>query len=259
MRSLIDVVPFGLPNELAGRIARVGTRVMKGVRPGIRASDHVLLWAGSILDWQDPQTLVRAVASIAARRDDIKLFFMGTRHPNPQVPPMRAVEESMALARELGRARHASSSSTTGCRTPIDGGISIEADLGLSTHRDHLETRLSFRTRMLDYLWTGLPIVCTDGDVFASLVAERGLGAVVPPGDVDGPRVGNRAAHRRQRRARALPPPAARSRRGVSLAPGGRPRSRAFAMRPAARARPRVAAAGAVRAAGPELSPGEMG
>ena len=32
---------------------------MKGVRPGIGASDKVLLWAGSLLDWQDPLTLIR--------------------------------------------------------------------------------------------------------------------------------------------------------------------------------------------------------
>jgi glycosyltransferase involved in cell wall biosynthesis len=36
---------------------------------------------------------------------------------------------------------------------------------------------------MLDYLWAGLPIVCTRGDVFADLVASRGLGVSVPPGD----------------------------------------------------------------------------
>jgi hypothetical protein len=61
----------------------------------------------------------------------------------------------------------------------------VEADIGLSTHRDHLETRLSFRTRMLDYLWAGLPIVCTDGDHFASLVTDHELGLVVHPGDID--------------------------------------------------------------------------
>jgi hypothetical protein len=36
---------------------------------------------------------------------------------------------------------------------------------------------------MLDYIWAGLPIVCTSGDVFASLVAQEGLGAVVAPDD----------------------------------------------------------------------------
>jgi glycosyltransferase involved in cell wall biosynthesis len=181
LRSLIDVVPFGVPDQ---RLEEPLTRVMKGVRPGIRASDRVLLWAGSILDWQDPQTLVRAVASIATRRDDIKLFFMGTRHPNPIVPPMRAVVESMALARDLGVF---DTSVFFNDWVPYTDRwrYLVEADLGLSTHRDHLETRLSFRTRMLDYLWTGLPIVCTEGDVFAALVAERGLGAVVRPGDAE--------------------------------------------------------------------------
>ncbi|MGE3844816.1 MAG: glycosyltransferase, partial [Vicinamibacterales bacterium] len=55
---------------------------------------------------------------------------------------------------------------------------------GLSTHRLHLETHLSFRTRMLDYVWAALPIVCTEGDHFADLVRTRGLGLVVAPGDV---------------------------------------------------------------------------
>lgn len=181
LRSLIDVVPFGVTEPREDRDARP---VLKGVRPGIGANDHVLLWAGSILDWQDPQTLVRAVASIAGRRPDVKLFFMGTRHPNPVVAPMRAVTESIDLARELG---------VLDTHVIFNDWVPYterwqylhEADLGLSTHREHLETRLSFRTRMLDYLWSGLPIVCTEGDVFAELVAKRGLGAVVPPGDVE--------------------------------------------------------------------------
>ena len=184
LRSLIDVVPFGLPDEPFERQTAPADMVLKGARPGIRATDHVLLWAGSILDWQDPLTLVRAVASIARRRNDVKLFFMGTRHPNPQVPPMRAVQESIDLARQLG---------VLDTHVFFNDWVPYadrwrylaEADLGVSTHRDHLETRLSFRTRMLDYLWAGLPIVCTEGDVFAALVAERRLGLTVRPGDAD--------------------------------------------------------------------------
>src|SRR5664280_3299763 len=37
----------------------------------------------------------------------------------------------------------------------------LDADVGVSTHFDHVETEFSFRTRILDYLWTGLPIVAT--------------------------------------------------------------------------------------------------
>jgi hypothetical protein len=46
-----------------------------------------------------------------------------------------------------------------------------------------LETRFSFRTRALDYLWAGLPIVATEGDSFGQLIEEEHLGLTVPPED----------------------------------------------------------------------------
>ena len=61
----------------------------------------------------------------------------------------------------------------------------LDADVGVSTHLDHIETEFSFRTRILDYLWAGLPIVATDGDSFAEVIIREDLGLVVPPGDVE--------------------------------------------------------------------------
>lgn len=185
LRSLIDVVPFGLPATppdagTAEPGADLTTRVMKGVVPGIGPADRVVLWGGSMLDWQDPQVLIRAVAALSRRRDDVKLFFVGTRHPNPQVPPMKVVEESIALARELGVLdTHVFFNDWVPYESR--GRYLREADIGVSTHRDHLETRFAYRTRMLDYLWAGLPIVCTSGDHFADEVAREGAGLVVPP------------------------------------------------------------------------------
>ena len=40
----------------------------------------------------------------------------------------------------------------------------LDADVGVSLHLDHIETAYSFRTRILDYLWAGLPILATSGD-----------------------------------------------------------------------------------------------
>ena len=62
----------------------------------------------------------------------------------------------------------------------------LDADVAVSTHLDHLETRYSFRSRVLDYLWAGLPMVLTAGDVLATEVAEAGLGVTVAAGDVAG-------------------------------------------------------------------------
>ena len=61
----------------------------------------------------------------------------------------------------------------------------MDADLGVSAHFLHVETTFSFRTRMLDYLWAGIPIVATDGDSFGRLIRSEGLGVVVPERDSD--------------------------------------------------------------------------
>jgi hypothetical protein len=59
----------------------------------------------------------------------------------------------------------------------------LDADCGVTTHFQHVETEFAFRTRVLDYLWASLPIVTTDGDSFADLVRRERLGVVVPPSD----------------------------------------------------------------------------
>ena len=182
LRRLIDVVPFGLPDDDFDRTAAALPPVLKGVRPGIAATDTVLLWGGSLLDWQDPVTLIEAVAALAPRRPEIKLVFMGTKHPNPLVKPMRAVAASRERAEALGVLdRHVFFNDWVPYAERAR--YLAEADLGVSTHREHLETHFAFRTRMLDYVWARLPIVCTDGDIFARLVRSEGLGATVPPGD----------------------------------------------------------------------------
>ena len=182
LRSLVDVVPFGIPAEPP----RAVTPVLKGVVPGIGPDDRVVLWGGGIYDWFDPLTLIRAVDRLRERRDDVRLFFLGMQHPHPDVPEMRMATEARALSAQLGlTGRHVFFNEQW---VPYDdrGSYLLEADVGVSTHLDHLETAFSFRTRMLDYLWAGLPMVCTRGDVFARLVEEHGLGLTVDDGDVDG-------------------------------------------------------------------------
>jgi hypothetical protein len=57
--------------------------------------------------------------------------------------------------------------------------------VGLSLHFDTLETRLSFRTRGLDYIWAGLPLVVTRGDTISDIVSRFELGAVIDYEDED--------------------------------------------------------------------------
>ena len=182
LRELIDVVPFGLSAEPP----RKTKHVLKGVLPGIGPDDRVLIWGGGIWNWFDPLTLIRAVARLAERRGDVKLYFLGVRHPSPETPEMAMTDRAVDLARELGVLDRAVFFNFGWIPYDERADYLLEADLGVSAHLDNIETRYAFRTRILDYLWAGLPIVTSEGDVLADLVSERNLGRTIAVGDVDG-------------------------------------------------------------------------
>jgi glycosyltransferase involved in cell wall biosynthesis len=184
LRSLIDVVPFGLPDAPP---PAPGDPVMKGVLPGIAPDDRVLLWAGGIWGWLDPATAIRATALLAADPGPAThLVFMGTGRPGLERTGQAAYPDR---ARELARCE-----GLDGALVHFkDGWVPYrergrwlaEADLGVSAHLDSLEARFSFRTRILDYLWARLPVVTTGGDALGDLVERERVGRAVPPGDPD--------------------------------------------------------------------------
>lgn len=181
LRRLIAVVPFGLLPDFPTR----DRNVLKGTLPGIGSEDKVLIWSGGVYNWFDPKTLIRAVASLASSRPNVRLFFQGTKHPHVGVPEMAVVAESRALAESLGVLDRSVFFNRSWVEYADRHNYLAEADAGVSTHYDHIETTMSFRTRILDYLWAGLPIVATDGDVFADLIRDNRLGIVVPAQDPD--------------------------------------------------------------------------
>jgi glycosyltransferase involved in cell wall biosynthesis len=177
--KLIAVVPFGVSDRSPSQTRRA----IKGTLPGVGPDDKVILWGGGIYNWFDPLTLLRAVDRLRVRIPEVRLVFMGLRHPNPEIPEMRMAVATRALSDELG---------LTGTHVIFNEGwvpyddrqnYLLDADIGVSTHLHHVETEFSFRTRILDYLWTGLPVVATGGDSLAELVEARGAGIAVPPGD----------------------------------------------------------------------------
>lgn len=179
LRRLIDVVPFGLPDERPEH----HRPALRNTVAGIGRADDVIVWAGGIYDWLDPLTLIRAVAAVAKKRPSVRLYFMGLQHPNPDVPPMQMAIDAQALADELGVA---------GTHVFFNQGwtdysdrqnVLLEANLGVTAHFDNAETRFSFRTRALDYLWAGLPVISTRGDSFAELIEREELGLTVPAED----------------------------------------------------------------------------
>ena len=179
LTGLVSVVPFGLPGEPPRRSGPG----LRGVVPGIGPDHKVVLWGGGVYNWLDPLSLVRAVDRLSRRTPEIRLVFLGMRHPNPAVPEMRVAAQLRELSDQLG---------LTGRHVFFNAGWApdarradflLDADVAVSTHLDHVETRYSYRSRVLDYLWAGLPMVLTGGDVLADEVADAGLGVTVPAQD----------------------------------------------------------------------------
>lgn len=181
LSSLVSVVPFGIQaDEPVQR-----KHGIRGVVPGIGMDDKVIVWGGGVYNWFDPLTLVRAVGRLAERHADVRLYFMGMKHPNPGVPDMRIAWETKQLATELGLTDKHVFFNTDWVPYNERADVLLDADLGVSTHFEHIETAFSFRTRILDYLWADLPIVATTGDSFGDALDSEGLGRGVPPEDVE--------------------------------------------------------------------------
>ena len=181
LRSLMAVVPFGVGDDPPVQ----DHHAIRGTVPGIGPDDKVIMWGGGVYNWFDPLTLVRAIDRLRHRVPTVRLFFLGMRHPNPGIPEMRMAVETQRLAAELGLEGTHVFFNRDWVALDDRQNYLLDADVGVSTHLDHIETEFSFRTRILDYLWAGLPIVATAGDSFAEVITAEGLGLVVPANDVD--------------------------------------------------------------------------
>ena len=182
LRSLVDVVPYGFPEAVPEHTHAV----VKGVWPGIGVEDKVILWGGGLWPWLDPLTAIRAVALVWEKRQDVRLIFPGTRHPNPQMKEISTyTEDALQLALDLDLLDKAV---FFGDWVPYADwpNVLLESDIALTLHFDTIETQLAFRSRLLDYIWVGLPVVAARGDATSDLVADYGLGKVVDYEDAAG-------------------------------------------------------------------------
>jgi glycosyltransferase involved in cell wall biosynthesis len=170
LATLIAPVPFGVPGELPPH-----RPVLDPPSPGERR-----LLFGGLYDWYDPWTLLAALEQLEQRSWTLLLI----RNPNPDSTPQRLLSEVEARCRKLGwwgsRVRSID-------WVPADRRYDLlrDVDLLVAPHRPSLETRLSLRTRFLDAMAAGCPVVTSAGGAMSRMLREHGAGWVVPPGDAE--------------------------------------------------------------------------
>jgi glycosyltransferase involved in cell wall biosynthesis len=179
-RSFVERVPFGIPSEPPQRLAGAGPAVRF---PAIGRDAQVVLWNGGIWNWLDPVTAVEATVNAAARRPRVRLVFMFA--PEGDGPEQREARAARDLARRSDALDRLVFFNERDISYRQRASWLLDSDCIISTHLDHLESSFSFRTRLLDCFWAGVPAVCTGGDEVSELIEACDGGIAVPYGDVD--------------------------------------------------------------------------
>lgn len=173
----ISIIPFGYPSEKPVK----QKAVLRGVVDGIDKDDFLLIWGGGVWDWLDPITLIKAMSHVYRVNKKVKLYFMGVRAPSGYMPEKG--KELIKSAQDFGILNK--NVFINNGWTPYNERTDflLEADAGVGIHPLSPETTFSFRTRNLDYVYCGLPMIHTEGDVWAEIIEKYTLGVVVPAGD----------------------------------------------------------------------------
>jgi glycosyltransferase involved in cell wall biosynthesis len=177
LRSVIGVVPFGVPSQPP---RASGRNPIRELFPQIGPDDHIALWNGGIWGWLDAPTAVRAAALVAKQRAGFRLVFMGNSAGGAS---RAATVAARALAAQLGLLDRVVLFNDLWVPYDERADWLMSASCAVATQGDHLETRFAFRTRLLDCFWAGLPIVSTSGDDLGDMVSRDCLGETVLPDD----------------------------------------------------------------------------
>jgi hypothetical protein len=170
---LLDV-PFGIPeNDPPTEVGEI---------PGVPEGWSVVLWWGGVWPWLDLETLLAARARLGAAR--ICVVVPTANRPGSNAVPFSAdrlhtmmhryglqVPQVVALEQWVPYAE----------RHRILNRSSLLAVL----HRTGREAELGFRTRVLDAVWAGVPVLLSEGGAVSRIARSGGWGGAVPAEDVD--------------------------------------------------------------------------
>ena len=177
LESLIGIVPFGVPGVPPALDGSTPLRSRLRLRPEAK-----LLFFGTFYDWYDTD-LLQAVLEDMLRDTDV--HFAAVAHLRSSTTPQKKYAAFRAWAEQK---------SVLGSQVHILDWIPYEERLaayrdctaGMNLYAPSLETSLSFRTRILDFLYAGLPVAAVrGGGLDRAFEGQPGLHLCAPdPADV---------------------------------------------------------------------------
>jgi glycosyltransferase involved in cell wall biosynthesis len=158
LESLIATAPFGVPPP----------------RQRSTATEPRVLFGG-IYDWYDPILAIDAIALARESLPGISLTF--NEHPNPSTTPQGKTAEAVEYVKR--KRYEAFIRFEPWFEYERRGEFFDRFAIALLTFPQSLETELSMRTRVYDFLWGGLPIVTSPAPGTDEVLARYGCGLTV--------------------------------------------------------------------------------
>lgn len=177
-RKSLDL-PLGVSIPAPGRTFANPYTALLGQRP-------VVLWGGGIWPWFDMETLLQAFAQLPDRDQGPALFFLSSSNNRSDPESDHPIHATRERARELGL---------------LDRNVFFNPDStgpeGIAPYLAHCamgalanprswEALVSWRTRYLDLIAHGKPLVVAGSDPLGDRIAREGGARVVPAGDAAG-------------------------------------------------------------------------
>lgn len=153
----ILIVPFGIHNEPAVASENPYLKL------GVKEDDFVVLWFGGLYPWFRVQELLDAIKELSSL-PNMKFVFVGGKNPFNSNPDfLKQYEKTVTFMEE-----HKLTDSSVYFMDWVDFNERVNwfkhADVVISLNQPGEENGLSWRTRVMDFVWGELAILTNGGD-----------------------------------------------------------------------------------------------
>ncbi len=150
--------------------------------PGSIQTDPVFLWGGSLWNWFDLETLVETFRILSERGSNARLFFLSGSNRTERSSENDPVTKVETLAKTHGLLGKSIFFNTVSVSPDHLAPWLEHCRAGILTNPTSLEALSSWRTRYLDLLWAGKPLVVSGIDPLATRMVDAGCALRVAAG-----------------------------------------------------------------------------
>lgn len=170
-KSCIRLVPYGIPETAPSPTEKpFSNSLSKDRKNCIR-----LLWFGGVYPWFDTAILLQAIA-IISKQHDVVLGMVGAKNPFVQHETFHAkVHELEKSIQQLGLQNHVYLFDWVEYEKRADWYM--DCDLIITINKEGFENTLAWRTRLVDYVWSGMPVATNGGDPLGEDLIKQGAAA----------------------------------------------------------------------------------